>query len=55
MMGDGVVDLPAVRSCVERAGYDGLVETEIFSAQNWWRREPDEVLAICAERLQTVC
>lgn len=55
MMGDGVIDLPAVRSCVEQAGYEGLIETEIFSAQNWWRREPDEVLAICAERLQNVC
>jgi sugar phosphate isomerase/epimerase len=55
MMGDGVIDLPAVRSEIERAGYEGLVETEIFSAQNWWRREPDEVLAVCAERLQTVC
>lgn len=55
MMGDGVVDLPSVRSCAERAGYEGLVETEIFSAQNGWQREPDEVLAICAKRLQTVC
>jgi sugar phosphate isomerase/epimerase len=55
MMGDGIIDLAAVRSCVERAGYDGLVETEIFSAQNWWRREPHEILAVCAERLQTVC
>lgn len=55
MMGDGVIDLPSVRSGVEGAGYDGLVETEIFSAQNWWQREPDEVLSICAERLQTVC
>lgn len=55
MMGDGVIDLPAMRRCVERAGYAGLLETEIFSAQNWWQREPDEVLAICAERLQTAC
>ncbi|CAE6965196.1 hypothetical protein R70199_07635 [Paraburkholderia domus] len=55
MMGDGVVDLPAMRECVERAGYDGLVEVEIFSKENWWRRDPDEVLRICAERLQAVC
>ncbi|WP_321893708.1 sugar phosphate isomerase/epimerase family protein [Paraburkholderia tropica] len=55
MMGDGVIDLPSVRSCVEHAGYNGLVETEIFFAQNWWQRDPDKVLAICAERLQTVC
>lgn len=55
MMGDGVIDLPAIRSCVERAGFNGLAEAEIFSAQNWWRRDPDQVLAICAERFQTVC
>jgi hypothetical protein len=28
---------------------------EIFSAQNWWRRDPDEVLAICRERHQLYC
>lgn len=55
MMGDGVVDLPAMRESVEGAGYDGLVEVEIFSKENWWRRDPDEVLRICAERLQTIC
>ncbi|WP_250527741.1 sugar phosphate isomerase/epimerase family protein [Caballeronia sp. GAWG2-1] len=55
MMGDGGIDLAAVRSNVEQAGYDGLVEVEIFSKENWWRRDPDEVLRICADRLQTVC
>ncbi len=55
MMGDGVIDLPAMRACVEQAGYDGLVEVEIFSARHWWRRDPDDVLACCAARLQTVC
>jgi sugar phosphate isomerase/epimerase len=55
MMGDGVVDLSDIRRRVEHAGYDGLVEVEIFSKENWWRRDPDEVLRICAERLQSVC
>jgi sugar phosphate isomerase/epimerase len=55
MMGDGVVDLAAVRENIERAGYEGLIEVEIFSKENWWRRDPDEVLCICSERLQTVC
>lgn len=55
MMGDGVADLQAIRSAVERAGYTSKVEVEIFSAENWWRRDPDEVLGVCAERLQTVC
>ncbi|SAK95925.1 AP endonuclease, family 2 domain protein [Caballeronia pedi] len=55
MMGDGVVDLSGIRRSVEHAGYDGLVEVEIFSKENWWRRDPDDVLRICAERLQNVC
>lgn len=55
MMGDGVIDLPAVRQCVEQAGFEGFVEVEIFSEKDWWRRPPEEVLSICAERLQTVC
>ena len=55
MMGDGVVDLPALRAMVEAASYDGLVEVEIFSSADWWRRPIAETLAVCAERLQTVC
>ena len=39
---------------VEATGYDGHIDVEIFSAQNWWKREPDEVLRICLERHQTV-
>ena len=55
MMGDGVIDLPLMRSWMERAGYRGFHEVEILSAGNWWRRDPDEVLAICRARHQTVC
>ena len=55
MMGDGVVDIPRIRAMVERAGYRGAVEVEIFSAENWWTRPIDETLSICAERLQSVC
>ncbi|MGE0717132.1 MAG: sugar phosphate isomerase/epimerase family protein [Alphaproteobacteria bacterium] len=55
MMGDGVIDIPAIRAMVEKAGYDGLHEVEIFSAGNWWKRDPDEVLAICKERHRTLC
>lgn len=53
MMGDGVIDLPLIRSWMEASGYRGMHEVEIFSARNWWRRDPDEVLAICRERHQT--
>ena len=44
MMGDGVIDLRRIRGWMERAGYRGLHEVEIFSAKNWWRREPNSVL-----------
>src|SRR5256885_16156973 len=55
MMGDGVIDLPRIRSWMEAAGYRGPHEVEIFSERNWWKRDPDEVLAICVERHQSVC
>jgi sugar phosphate isomerase/epimerase len=55
MMGDGVADLKAIRQAVEEAGYDGLCEVEIFSAQNWWKRPPQEVLKTCIERFRSVC
>jgi sugar phosphate isomerase/epimerase len=55
MMGDGVIDLPRIRGWVEAAGYKGAVEVEIFSAANWWKRDPDEVLAVVKERYRTVC
>jgi len=55
MMGDGAIDIPKIRSWVEAAGYAGPIEAEIFSARNWWKRDPDEVLAVCKERFRTVC
>lgn len=55
MMGDGVADLKAIRAAVEGAGYDGLCEVEVFSAENWWKRPPDEVLDTCVERFRTMC
>ena len=55
MMGDGVIDLPLIRSWMERAGYRGFHEVEIMSSRNWWRRDPEEVLATCRVRHQTAC
>ncbi|WP_040855256.1 sugar phosphate isomerase/epimerase family protein [Phyllobacterium sp. YR531] len=55
MMGDGVSDLRSIRKAVESAGYKGFCEVEIFSAHNWWKRDPNEVLDICLERFRTVC
>jgi sugar phosphate isomerase/epimerase len=54
MMGDGVIDLRAIRAMVEATGYRGHCEVEILSAENWWKRDPDEVLRICIERHQSV-
>ena len=53
MMGDGVIDIPKIRGWVEAAGYGGASEVEIFSQNDWWRRDADEVLATCIERHQT--
>ena len=53
MPGDGVIDIPAIRTLVEDAGYAGYREIEIFSARDWWRRDPDEVVRTVKARYQT--
>jgi sugar phosphate isomerase/epimerase len=50
MMGDGMIDLPKVRGWMQEAGYAGFHEVEIFSARNWWKRDPDEVLEVITQR-----
>jgi sugar phosphate isomerase/epimerase len=50
MMGDGVIDVPKIRSFVDAAGYSGAIEVEIFSAANWWARPMNETLHVCRER-----
>ncbi len=55
MMGDGIIDLPSIRALVDGAGYTGFSEVEIFSARNWWQRDPDEVLGIIKERYLACC
>ncbi|MBF0851131.1 sugar phosphate isomerase/epimerase [Gluconobacter sp. R75690] len=55
MMGDGVADLRGLRAGVERAGYDGFCEVEIFSANNWWKRDPAEVLDVMIQRFRDIC
>jgi sugar phosphate isomerase/epimerase len=53
MMGDGIIDVRSIRGDVEAAGYKGLVEVEIFSTANWWKRPILETLDVCAERFAT--
>ncbi len=53
MMGDGVIDIPAIRRAVEKAGYEGPCEVEIFSERVWWRKDPDDVVRIIKDRFRT--
>ena len=50
MMGDGVIDIPKIRGWVEAQGFNGFSEVEIFSTENWWRRDHLEVLDTCISR-----
>ncbi len=55
MMGDGVIDIPRIRALVEAQGYRGWQEVEIFSARDWWRRPPEEVIRVCIDRYARHC
>jgi sugar phosphate isomerase/epimerase len=54
MMGDGVIDFRTVGAMIEKAGYRGLIEVEIFSAADWWKKPGDEVLQTVIERFSSV-
>ncbi len=49
MMGDGVIELCRIRAAVERAGYAGPIEVEIFN-QAVWDAPLDTVLPLIKER-----
>jgi sugar phosphate isomerase/epimerase len=49
MMGDGIIELRRLRHAVERAGYTGPIEVEIFNREIW-DRPGDEVLRLICER-----
>lgn len=52
MMGDGVINIPQILGWVEKAGYRGLIEVEIFSSKKWWREDADEVLQTVRDRFE---
>lgn len=52
LMGDGVIDLKGLRAMVEGAGFDGMVEVEVFSEQ-YWSMNQGEYLGLIVERLRT--
>ncbi len=55
MMGDGVIDIRQIRTWVEAEGYVKFHEVEIFSKDDWWKRDIDDVLATCIQRHRDCC
>ena len=49
MMGDGVIEIERIRSAVDRAGYAGPIEVEIFN-QKIWDQPGDQVLDLMKRR-----
>jgi sugar phosphate isomerase/epimerase len=54
MMGDGVIELRRIRGAVERVGYAGPIEVEIFN-QAWWDTPGDETLRVMKQRYVECC
>ncbi len=54
MMGDGIIDLRAIRTAVQAAGYQGPIECEIFNREIW-ARPGDEVLELMKRRFLEYC
>lgn len=53
MMGDGIIDLAGIEGMVRRAGFAGPIEVEIFS-EDWWQRDPAEVMNIALDRCKAI-
>ena len=53
MMGDGVIELRRIRGEIDRAGYTGPIEVEIFN-ESIWERPLDEVVRLTKERFVEV-
>ncbi|MEO6908620.1 MAG: sugar phosphate isomerase/epimerase family protein [Abditibacteriaceae bacterium] len=49
MMGDGWIELRALRQAVEKVGYNGPIEVEIFN-ETLWATPPDEVMELMKAR-----
>jgi len=50
MMGDGVIDIARLQLCMEKHGFCGFNEVEIFSKNHWWQRDPNEVMSTIIDR-----
>ena len=53
MMGDGVIELRRIRGEIERAGYTGPIEVEIFN-ETIWERPLDDLVRLTKERFVEV-
>jgi sugar phosphate isomerase/epimerase len=51
LMGDGVIELPRLREAVERAGYRGPIEVEIFN-EALWSQPLGEIVGSVVERFR---
>jgi Sugar phosphate isomerases/epimerases len=51
MMGDGVIEISRLRGAVERAGYSGPIEVEIFN-EALWAQSADAIVDVVARRFQ---
>jgi sugar phosphate isomerase/epimerase len=48
LMGDGCINIPIIRSWIEQAGFDGLIEVEVFS-EEYWSIDQDRYVSKIAE------
>lgn len=48
LMGEGCIPIRRIRSWMERAGFDGMIEVEILS-ERWWRADQREFLDAIVE------
>lgn len=53
MMGDGVIEIRRLREAVEKVGYNGPIEVEIFN-EALWARSADEVVDLTVRRFREV-
>jgi sugar phosphate isomerase/epimerase len=51
VMGDGVIEISRLREAVEKAGYSGPIEVEIFN-EALWAQPADDVVGVVARRFQ---
>jgi len=54
LMGEGAIDLKTIRRWVERAGFDGMIEVEIFSTEFWAMDQQAYLKKVCDAYLQHV-